>query len=196
MSQTEFFDRVADNWDNMIEINEIKINTLLSKISIKDKEYILDVGTGTGVLIPFISKLNPNGKIKGVDISKGMLNRAKEKFKNNKNVCFELLDVENSKIDETYDKIILYSMFPHLQNKTNTIKKLVTKNLTKNGQLIIAHSNSREFLNNMHKSTDESVSEDRLISIENQKVLFEEVGLNVEQAFENNEIYYLVLSNK
>lgn len=196
MNQAQFFDSIAKDWDNIIEINELKINTLLSKINIKDNQSILDVGTGTGVLIPFLKKLNQTGFIKGVDISSKMLGIAKEKFKDNKNLSFEILDVENDKINEKFDKIILYSMFPHLQNKTLTIKSLVENNLKENGQLMIAHSNSREFLNNMHKEKSETVKNDRLICVKKQKSLFEDVGLNVSDAFENDEIYYLIIDKK
>ncbi|MCR8743795.1 class I SAM-dependent methyltransferase [Romboutsia lituseburensis] len=196
MEQREFFDSIAKEWDNIIEVNEEKINTLLSKLDIKDNDNILDVGTGTGVLIPFLKNLNTNGIIKGVDISSGMLDIASQKFKDTENVSFEVLDIENSTLEEKYDKIVLYSMFPHLQNKTNTIKTLVENNLNEEGKLIIAHSNSREFLNNMHKEKDKIVSEDRLISIKEQKVLFEQVNLNVLDAYEDDEIYYLVVNKK
>lgn len=196
MGQREFFDSIAKEWDNIIEVNEEKINTLLSKLDIKDNDNILDVGTGTGVLIPFLKKLNSNGIIKGVDISSGMLDIASQKFKGTENVSFEALDIENSSIEEKYDKIVLYSMFPHLKNKTNTIKALVENNLNEEGKLIIAHSNSREFLNNMHKEKDKTVSEDKLISIKDQKVLFEQVNLNVLDAYEDEEIYYLVVNKK
>lgn len=196
MEQRDFFDSIANEWDNIIEVNEEKINTLLSKVDIKDNDNILDVGTGTGVLIPFLKNLNSNGIIKGVDISSGMLDIASQKFKDTKNVSFEALDIENSSLEEKYDKIILYSMFPHLKNKTNTIKILVENNLNKDGKLIIAHSNSREFLNNMHKEKDKRVSEDRLIPIKHQKTLFEQVNLNVLDAYEDDEIYYLVVNKK
>lgn len=193
MNQVEFFNQIAKEWDSIIEVNEEKINTLLSKLNITDNSKVLDIGTGTGVLIPFLKSLNPNGYIKGVDISSEMLNLAREKFRNIEKVSFELVDVEKDVINETYDSIVLYSMFPHLKDKTNTIKKLVEKNLEKSGQLIIAHSNSRTFLNNMHKEKNECVSEDRLISVTDQRYLFEKVGLKVVDAFEDNEIYYLVI---
>lgn len=196
MEQRDFFDSIAKEWDNIIEIDEEKINILLSKVDIKDNDNILDVGTGTGVLIPFLKNLNTKGIIKGVDISSGMLDIASQKFKDTKNVSFEALDIENSSLEEKYDKIILYSMFPHLKNKTNTIKILVENNLNKDGKLIIAHSNSREFLNNMHKEKDKRVSEDRLIPIKDQKTLFEQVNLNVLDAYEDDEIYYLVVNKK
>lgn len=35
MSQVSFFDSVAKNWDNMIEVNEGKINYILSKLKLK-----------------------------------------------------------------------------------------------------------------------------------------------------------------
>lgn len=196
MEQRDFFDSIAKEWDNIIEVNEEKINILLSKVDIKDNDNILDVGTGTGVLIPFLKNLNTKGIIKGVDISSGMLDIASQKFKDTKNVSFEALDIENSSLEEKYDKIILYSMFPHLKNKTNTIKTLVENNLNEDGKLIIAHSNSREFLNNMHKEKDKRVSEDMLIPIKNQKSLFEQVNLNVLDAYEDDEIYYLVVNKK
>lgn len=193
MNQVEFFNQIAKEWDSIIEVNEEKINTLLSKLNITDNSKVLDIGTGTGVLIPFLKSSNSNGYIKGVDISSEMLNIARKKFGNIEKVSFELVDVEQDVINETYDSIVLYSMFPHLKDKTNTIKKLVEKNLKKNGQLIIAHSNSREFLNNMHKEKNKCVSEDRLIPVIDQKCLFEKAGLKVVDSFENNEIYYLVI---
>lgn len=193
MGDVEFFDSIAETWDETVEVNERKIKTLLSKISIQDKDNILDVGTGTGVLIPFLKSMNPNGYIKCVDISQGMLNVAKKKHGGLDNVYFQLANVEKDTIDEKYDKIILYSMFPHLNNKISTIKSLVYNNLNANGKLIIAHSNSRGFLNNMHKAKDKRVSKARLIPIEEQRKLFEEAGLCIEDAFENNEIYYLVI---
>lgn len=196
MEQRDFFDSIAKEWDNIIEVNEEKINTLLSKVDIKENDNILDVGTGTGVLIPFLKNLNTNGIIKGVDISSCMLDIASQKFKDTQNVSFEALDIENSSLEEKYDKIVLYSMFPHLKNKTNTIKILVENNLNEDGKLIIAHSNSREFLNNMHKEKDKTVSEDRLIPIKDQKALFEQVNLNVLDAYEDDEIYYLVVNKK
>lgn len=128
-------------------------------------------------------------------MSNGMIEVARKKYKHIPNLDFEIIDVENEVIKEKYNKIILYSMFPHLENKTKTIKTLVKKNLSKNGKLMIAHSNSREFLNNMHKEKDEAVSEARLIPIDNQVKLFEDIGLNVVEAFENDQMYYLVLSN-
>ena len=194
MNQVNFFNSIANDWDNIIKVDEKKINYLLSKLDIKEDDYILDVGTGTGVLIPFLLKLSPKGSVKAVDISCNMLDIARKKFNDINNVEFTLLNVETENLDEEFNKIVLYSMFPHLENKTNTIKKLVQKNLLDCGKLIIAHSDSREYLNNMHKNTDKRVSESRLIDVNEQKKIFEDTGLKVEKAFEDDSIYYIVLT--
>ena len=115
MNQVKFFNSIAKDWDNIIKVDEKKINYLLSKIDIKEDDYILDVGTGTGVLIPFLVKLCPKGKIKAVDISCNMLDVARKKFNDINNVEFILLNVETDKLDEKFNKIVLYSMFPHLR---------------------------------------------------------------------------------
>ena len=119
----------------------------------------------------------------------------KRKFGQLSNLNFKLLDVENEFIEEKFDKIVLYSMFPHLNNKVETIKKLVNNNLNKNGKLLIAHSDSREFLNNLHSNADDRVSNDILIDVNKQKEVFEIANLKVINAYEDDEIYYLVIEN-
>ena len=100
MDQVKFFNSIAKDWDNIIKVDEKKINYLLSKIDIKEDDYILDVGTGTGVLIPFLAKLSPKGSIKAVDISCNMLDIARNKFDDINNIEFTLLNVETDNLDE------------------------------------------------------------------------------------------------
>lgn len=194
MSEKAFFNSIAEEWDKTNEVNKEKINFLLSRVHIQEGDKVLDIGTGTGVLIPFIREFNKMGEINALDVSEGMLHKAKEKYNNLPNVKFTLLDVEEEKVEGKYNKIILYSMFPHLKRREDTIRKLVTENLCDSGKLIIAHSSSREFLNNMHSKKDERVKKDRLIEVNKQKKLFEEIGLNVYEAFEDDNIYYLIIN--
>lgn len=193
MGQADFFNSVAKNWDNMINVDESKINYLLNKLKIQEDDEILDIGTGTGVLIPFLNERVCTGRIKGVDISEGMLEVAKSKFNHLSNVDFDLVNVEKEELKYQYDKIILYSMYPHLENKTQTISNLVKDSLKEDGILIIAHSDSREFLNNLHRNSDERVHESILMEINEQKNVFINAGLKVIEAFENDEMYYVVI---
>jgi len=51
-SQKYFFNSVASTWDETCNHDMIKVESILDLIEIKSGSHILDVGTGTGVLIP------------------------------------------------------------------------------------------------------------------------------------------------
>ena len=61
-----------------------------------------------------------------------MLEVARKKYKHISN-----LDFENEVIKEKYNKIVLYFMFLHIENKTKIIKTLVKKNLSKKYQYLL-----------------------------------------------------------
>ena len=151
-SQKSFFDEKASVWDVINKPEPLKIEYLLGKLSFGDSDPILDVGTGTGILIPFLREKSPNGSILAVDFSEGMIEQAKKKYGDLPKVRFEVMDVESDPIDATFDKIILFSMFPHLEHKVDTISRLVAQ-LNPDGRLMIAHDQGREFLNNLDRKS-------------------------------------------
>lgn len=64
------------------------------------------------------------------------------------------------------------------------------------GVLLIAHSQSRAELNRMHRKRDERVAEDMLIDVQTQKEKLEQNGLQVLEAVENDDFYYLLVTRK
>ncbi|MBU5337110.1 methyltransferase domain-containing protein [Intestinibacter bartlettii] len=192
MDYTQFLDPNSINMDYTRIMDICKISYILDRFSIKENDKILDVGTGTGMLIPFVHQHNPKGNIKGIDKSKHMIQIAKEKFKNIENIEFQLADVECDTIKGTFDKIILFSVFPLLENKISTIKKLIENNLSDDGKLLIAHPESRKSLN-AYIQTHSPLSTPKLLDIYQQRNIFRQAGLDVEEAFENDRIYYLIL---
>ena len=192
MDYTQFLDSNSINWDYTKIMDICKISYILDRFSIKENDKILDVGTGTGMLIPFVHQHNPKGNIKGVDKSLNMIEIAKEKFKNVQNIEFQLADVESDDIKGTFDKIILFSVFPLLKHKISTTKKLIENNLSDDGKLLIAHPESRKSLNS-YIGTNAPIYTPKLLYIYQQRNMFRQAGLYVEEAFENDRIYYIIL---
>lgn len=154
MDDRTFFDNIAADWDdNEVMSTPDKINRILDFFDIKMGDSVLDLGTGTGVLLPYIAeRIGNDGKITAVDFSEGMLNRAIEKFKNLKpNPEFLNLDFENENVPGSYDKIILYCVYPHLHSPVDTIKWFEKVNLKDNGEIFIAFPCGPDFINNIHK---------------------------------------------
>ncbi|GMQ56539.1 methyltransferase domain-containing protein [Vallitalea sediminicola] len=188
----DFFNRVADSWDEMCNHDMKKVEYILDLVDIQAGSKILDVGTGTGILIPSLYKrVTSSGKIKAIDMAENMIEVAKKK-NNYDNVIFECNDILKNSGDETcYDYIICYSMFPHFQCKEEAVEKL-TQKLKKGGKLTICHSQSREAINNLHKRVDDTVKEDNLPKMEILTEYLLESGLKVVKEVDNEDMFVVI----
>lgn len=151
-----FFDTIASSWDD-IEIKSLPpvVSSILDCIGIKPGDSILDLGTGTGVLLPYLSqRIGENGSVTAVDISTGMLGRAKAKYSDLHNVTFRLLDFEKQLIEDCFDLIILYCVYPHIEDPISTLLKLIDNNLNDHGRIIIAFPCDEAFINSIHSDKD------------------------------------------
>lgn len=164
MDDRNFFDRIAPEWDaNEVLSTRDKVTKILGYFGFKEGDSVLDLGTGTGVLLPFIAKyIGKEGKITAVDFSSGMLDQAREKFKD-LDPCpdFLNLDFENETVPGQYDKIILYCVYPHLHQPVDTLKWLRSVNLKENGSIFIAFPCGPDYINNIHK--DRHSESDKLL---------------------------------
>lgn len=195
MDDRNFFDKLAPTWDaNEVLSTPAKINEIMDLIGISSGEAILDLGTGTGVLIPYIvERIGPEGKITAVDYSEGMLKLAKEKFSNlNPTPEFLNLDFENENIEGEYDKILLYCVFPHLHSPIETLKWLKNVNLKPGGSIYIAFPCSEDFINHIHR--EKHSESDLLPSARRLSEIFSSRGLNSEVLADTDNAYVIKLS--
>jgi demethylmenaquinone methyltransferase/2-methoxy-6-polyprenyl-1,4-benzoquinol methylase len=186
-----FFDSVAAKWDGMVNHSSKKIYEVLEYLGIKSDDNILDIGTGTGVLIPFLLEhLGEEGKITAVDISAQMLKIARSKYDSNQ-VCFLKLDFLEAELQDNFDIAICYSCFPHFEDRRLAIKNML-KVLNNNGRLVIFHSESREKINQLHGNMDNHIKDDRLPSAEDLKLIIESEGGKVTYLEDSEEKYVLI----
>lgn len=153
IDEIKFFDKISDSWDDNETLSTPKvIRNLLSLINIDKGASILDLGTGTGVLIPFLEEaVGPEGNIVAIDFSEGMLNKAISKFGSFHNVEFLHKDFEDQPVEGRFDFIFLYCVFPHLHSPEETLKSLISHNLKPGGVIIISFPTDEVFVNNIHK---------------------------------------------
>lgn len=151
-SEIDFFDRLAPGWDdNEMRSTPERIRSILNKIPLRKGFRALDLGTGTGVLIPYLSELvGETGEVVGIDLSEGMLTIAERKFGKLPNVKFLKIDFEEEVIPGKYDIIFLYSVYPHLHFPKDTIDWLFRMNTDENGVIVIAFPSDEKFINNIH----------------------------------------------
>lgn len=196
MDEATFFDKIAPEWDaNEVLSTPEKINFILDFMDIKEGNSILDLGTGTGVLLPYLAeRIGERGYITAVDYSKGMLERAIAKYsKINPQPQFLNVDFENDNIPGEYDRIILYCVYPHLHNPIDTLKWLSKVNLKKDGLISIAFPCGPDFINNIHK--ERHSESDNLPSATNLAKYLRAHDINAEVISETTESYVINIKN-
>ncbi len=172
----DFFDNHAKVWNSYHKQCDFDAADLAArKISVNENDITLDVGAGTGILIPFIQKYKCSN-ITSIDISSEMIKILQNKFPRVKSICANYED-ENLFKPESFSKIIIYNAFPHFPNPEKIIKNAFCQ-LKKNGVLMIAHSMNRDKLNLKHKEVGGVVENHMLISDNDLKTAFLKAGFS------------------
>ena len=156
---------------------------------------VLDVGTGTGVLIPCLLRaMNGSGRVHAIDISQGMLVVAGSKgFPHN--VYFELADIhELACPDCTYDRVMCNAVFPHFTDKKHALVH-IHRMLRPDGLIVISHPTGREAVNKIHSEAGSVVTEDRVPNAENICRMLNEAGF-VDIAVTDEPEFYLAIGRK
>jgi ubiquinone/menaquinone biosynthesis C-methylase UbiE len=84
---------------------------LLDHLPLSRAKRIIDVGTGSGALLPLIQKAAPSANVLGVDNSEGMLRLAREKHPG----PLALMDVQNLELDDNqFDVAVVAFVLFHL----------------------------------------------------------------------------------
>lgn len=186
----EFFDSYAESWDSMErEDIEERLARVVRECGVKPGMTVLDVGTGTGVIIPCLLKaMNSQGSIKAIDISAGMLRVAQSKgFPDC--VQFQLADiVEYECPDESYDVVICNAVFPHFRSKDRALG-LIHRVLRSGGLLVISHPTGREAVNKIHREAGSVVSEDRVPDARTMRRMLEAAGFTDVRVTDEPEFY-------
>ena len=152
-NELNFFNSIASVWDSNEKMsNPDKISRVLDFIGIQKNDKVLDLGTGTGVLLPQLcERVGESGEVTAVDIAPAMLGVALNK---NADLTpaprFLYADFELQHIEGKYNHIILYCVYPHLENPVRTLKKLKNENLLPGGNIVIAFPCSADVINNIH----------------------------------------------
>ena len=192
MSQNHF-NKIAKNWDQKVNHNHKIIRKVINNLPDYSQPDILDVGSGTGILIPFLTeKYGQKAKITELDFAENMIKIAQKKFKKRENIEFIVSDIHSYPLQTNqHDLIICYSVFPHLNNKKNLLKKL--KTLLKNrGHLVIFHSQSRKEINNMHKNAEEKrINEAFLPPAQKVVQMAKKENFKVNKTVDNQKLYLL-----
>lgn len=151
-----YFNGKAATWDEIAaEKDSLKLTQMAARLDIELSSIVLDVGTGTGVFIPFLRQsIGGGGKILALDIAEEMLRRARAKNFDGV-VAYLNADVAHIPLpDDSVDSVVCYSSFPHFQDKSKALAE-IHRVIKSGGYLFICHTSSREAINEIHNGIPE-----------------------------------------
>jgi len=194
MSQA-YFNSHASTWDETaVEKDPAKLTHMVARFNLKQGSTLLDVGTGTGVLLPFLVRVvGRSGWVIGLDYAELMLRQAIKKHCSG-NIAYLLADIGAIPARSgSFEAVVCYSCFPHFQDKPQVLSE-IRRTMKPGGQLFICHTSGREQINHIHRQIP-PVCHDALPENREMHHLLENVGfvhINIEDEADS----YLAVAEK
>lgn len=191
MDKRKFFNEMAAGWDQRFYTPEMRerLPGLVSLFHLQAGSKVLDVGAGTGGIIPYLLQaIGPQGAIWAIDFAEEMVMVGKKKFREENRVIFQLAVVESLPFDDQFfDHIVCFGAFPHFEDKPKALEEM-GRVLKAQGTLIIAHALSSAELKERHQSCA-PVSQDFLPDEFEMKGLLEKARFQVIQLIDQPQCY-------
>lgn len=171
-----YFNGMAAVWDeNIAENDAAKLRRMARRLNLAPGSRALDIGTGTGVFLPFImAQVGRGSGIVAMDIAAGMLAQARAKDLYG-DIAYLLADVTAIPLgDGIFDAVACYSSFPHFQDKPKALAE-IKRVLRSRGKLAICHTSSRAAINEIHSSIP-AVAHDIIPERSRMQALLKEAG--------------------
>lgn len=137
------YDRLAAVYDaQYAEEQNAKIKAALSSLNLQEDSLILDVGCGTGLLFPHVTKAVK--LLTGLDLSTRILREAKKRVKQLTNVAILRADADFAPFqNETFDAVFAITLLQNTPRPPVTLQEI--KRISKPQALIVATGLKKDF---------------------------------------------------
>ncbi len=185
MNIKEFFDKIAQYWDEENSTVTENGERIIRSLPIKKGDKVLDVACGTGKISSLLYGITEE-EVDAIDISDRMISIATKK--GIRGVSFSVADFYH--VRGSYDAVVIFDAYPHFVEKDSFVEACV-RSVKRGGYLCIAHDLSRVALDECHAGVPEGISRS-LLSPKEEARLFEGHFFAV-RAEEDDSSYLLVL---
>ncbi len=158
------FSRYAHIYDKYADIQRLAAEGLIKELPSNGIKNILEIGCGTGNYTRLLRERFKDSSIKALDISRRMIEVAKEKFPEGK-IDFILVDAEEVNINDKFDLITSNAAFQWFNNLERVFVRY-KKALKKNGVIAFTSFGPFTFLE-LNQSLREVLDKDVSISSAN-----------------------------
>ena len=187
--QSEYFSKYMHLFDPPLP-NGVpeRLEKIVRSANISGSDVVLDMGTGTGILIPLILKYEP-ALIYANDLSEKMLKSVKERYPDVRTLHGDIRDLKLP--DRIIDVIFINACYPNIVDKHGSFNNI--RRITKTGcRVVISHPMGGAFINFLQEKVPfplDGFPENKTAA----RNLFESYGFRVAGFANEDKLYILVL---
>ena len=189
----QYFNEIAGKWDSIPAMPNaaVKIRKFVGHTFIPGVKRILDVGCGTGILLPHLLKLHTESQfLVEFDLAEAMLkvNAAKHIDERVVRLCSDAAALPF--VEECFDLVLCFGILPHLEDKISALQQFF-RVLRPQGLFCVGHLMGSEELNNFHRNLSGPVAGDVLLPARVLAGILHELGAREIVAEEDSDWYFV-----
>ena len=164
-----------------------RLEKIVAVGKIRKEKIVLDVGSGTGILIPIIRKYNPS-RIYACDLSEKMLGQLN---KNYPDVLTFRGDVKDLALpDASVDVVFINACYPNIADKKGAFEN-IARMMKVGGRMVISHPLGKAFIKKLKRNAPYPL--DEFPDQSEAESLFRPFGFDIQKFIDEPELYILVL---
>jgi ubiquinone/menaquinone biosynthesis C-methylase UbiE len=187
------FNELAPRWDQLPGPSDTfhKVEEFVARASQASARQILDVGSGTGILLPCLLRACPQATcVVELDFAEEMLRENARKVRD-RHVARLCADAQALPFpDESFDLVLCFAVLPHLVDLEAALKEL-SRVLRHAGRFAVGHLMGSAQLNALHQSMGEPIAHDMLPPVESLAQKLRQLGATVAAAEETPDWYFV-----
>lgn len=167
-----------------------RLEKIVAAAEIANGEVILDVGSGTGILVPYIQKYEP-GRIYACDLSKKMLGQLKIHYSDVKTIVSDVRDLTLP--DLSIDVVFINACYPNIVDKAGAFMN-IARMMKPAGRMVISHPMGKSFIKKLKANA--SFPMDEFPKKSEAEMLFGPYEMDIKAFVDRPKLYILVATKR
>jgi len=186
--QRDFFSQLIHVFDPPLpEGVPARLQEIVASARIGKGSTVLDVGTGTGILIPLIQAYKPE-IIYACDLSETMLAHLKKQYPYAATLPGDVRDLQLP--NQSIDVLFLNACYPNIADKPGSFGN-ISRMMKQGGRMVISHPMGKSFIDLLKEKSPFPL--DNFPEKFETRTLFEPYGFEIEAFTDKPDLYILVL---
>ncbi len=189
--QRELFDKLYHVFDPPLpEGVPERLEKIVASAEIVRGDAVLDVGSGTGILVPLIQKYEP-GRIYACDLSEAMLKQLKKHYPNVETILSDIRDLTLP--DLSILVVFINACYPNIVDKAGAFAN-ISRMMQPAGRMVISHPLGKSFIEALRETVPFPL--DDFPEKSRAQTLLEPYGFVLKSLIDEPELYVLVVTKQ